>query len=66
MDADFWVPFEGGHLPMLIIKIETRDEGGQHGPRSVEMTIEAVSAGPPVFTDPPIKDMPWELPAAGA
>jgi hypothetical protein len=54
MDADFWVPFEGGHLPMKVIKIETTEEGGHYGPRQVSMIIEAVSMGSPVFSDPEI------------
>lgn len=63
VDADFWVPYEGGHLPMGIIRIKVSTEGGTFGPR-VEMKIDAVSVGAPVFSNP-WADQPWALPAAG-
>lgn len=48
MDPDFWIPYEGGHLPMKIIRVDMTSEGGTWGPREIEMNIRAVSIGPPV------------------
>jgi hypothetical protein len=50
-EPDFWVPYGGGHLPMVIIGMEVSTEGGPYGEaRSVEMTIRAISCGAPVYT----------------
>lgn len=49
-EPDFWVPYGGGHLPMIIVSMEVVTEAAeQFGPKQVEMTIRAVSCGAPVY-----------------
>ena len=54
---DFYVPHEGGHLPMGIVRMTVEEEGGDtpFGLRRVRMTIEAVSVGAPIFGDASIR-----------
>jgi hypothetical protein len=52
-EPDFWVPYEGGHLPMAITGMDVTIDGGLDELRSVEMTIRAVSCGAPIYTTPP-------------
>jgi hypothetical protein len=52
-DLDFYIPHGGGYLPMKIVSLDwVRETGETGGLRSVEMTIRAVSVGPPVFNGP--------------
>lgn len=53
-EPDFWVPYAGGHLPMIIVSTDVTTEGdGPFELKSVEMTIRAVSCGAPIYTTPP-------------
>lgn len=49
MNPDFYVRWGPHHfLPMLITTVQLADNGVPGGLISVEMTLTAVSAGPPV------------------
>lgn len=50
MEADFYVPYEGGHLPMGITSMEVETVGGEPSGelREVRMVIHAVNVGAPI------------------
>jgi hypothetical protein len=50
-EPDFWVPYAGGQLPMIIISMDVTVDGGPFELQSVEMTIRAVSCGAPVMPE---------------
>jgi hypothetical protein len=48
----FYIPYQGGHLPMGVVSMSVQDIGMMPGElREVRMTIEAVSVGPPVYDE---------------
>lgn len=52
MEPDFYAPYQGGYLPMKVIRLDVAEEGAySFGLREVRMVIEAVSMGAPVAHD---------------
>lgn len=47
MKPDFYMPYQGGHLPMRVVNV-TAVQTSDPGLAEVRMTIEAVSVGPPI------------------
>lgn len=56
-EADFHIPFDGGMLPMKVIRFEVADNSDPLF-REVRVSVEAVSIGAPVPPEPEMRTFP--------